>query len=734
MQFHARGIKRGFLLSIRFKLPNATSSPNPPNHLAQPRGFRPDIEGLRAIAVVLVLLNHAGWAALGGGYIGVDIFFVLSGFLITGILIREVGNTGTISLPQFYARRARRLLPAGTLVLLFTVVASYAWLGAHRANPIAEDAKWSALFAANLRFINQGTDYLGAQAPPSPLQHHWSLAVEEQFYFVWPLLIMLVAMVGRKHSLRIKLGVVLTGIIVASLAWSSHQTITDSTTAYFSTLTRASELAAGAMLAVVSPLLLRIPRSVSLITSWLGLVIIGITAFTFDTTTAFPGLAILAPVIGTSLTIIGGSVEYKGSAESLLKLWPFQWIGKLSYSIYVWHWPLLVIAAGRAGHELSLGRNLLICGVAIAISAVTYAVIENPLRGARFLKERTPAISVAFGLSLVLLSSGIATWYVESHKEPPPIELEDAEVARFPNSFEVERAVVQGTQISEWPEQPPRLKNPAYEGECDVARKDTTSAACIFGNPDAEKTVVVFGDSHGAMWIPAFDEIGQQSDWRIVQLTKPGCIPADFPNYSTSLGREYTECGQYREFVFGKIEEIKPDVVVITGARKGVILSENGEPNTDNVDAAWEAGLAKTLDRISPHTGRTIVLGDIAYSNEPGLDCLSTHPDDVETCNVPIEEAVLADHNAMEQQVAAEHGAEYVDLIPYFCTETTCPAVIGNLTTRRDSLHVAENYALWLSSALGEATGLNATTTSGFPAPMLSDARREPAFGARIYS
>lgn len=683
------------------------------------RTFRPDIEGLRAIAVVMVMLDHAGWQALGGGYIGVDVFFVLSGFLITGLLIREVGKNGSISLSQFYARRARRLLPASTIVLLFTVIASYAWLGAPRGNPIAVDARWSALFAANFRFIEQGTDYLGAQAPPSPLQHFWSLAVEEQFYFVWPVLIMLVAAIGRKRDLRMKLGIVLTGIIIASLAWSAYQTTADSTTAYFSPFTRASELAAGAMLAVVSPLLLRIPRGIGAGLSWLGLAIVGITAFTIDATTPFPGLVILAPVAGTSLAIIGGMQEQRGGAESMLKLAPFQWIGKLSYSIYLWHWPLLVLAAGRAGHDLSLGRNLMICAVSVGISAVTYAVVENPLRSARFLKERAPAISVAFGLSLVILSSSVSTWYVASHQEPAPVDLAEAEVAQFPDSKEVEEAVVEGTQVSEWPEQPPRLKNPAYEGECDVARKDTTSAACVFGNPDADRTVVVFGDSHGAMWIPAFDEIGKQADWKVVQLTKPGCPAADFRNYSKSLGREYTECTDYREFVFGKIDEIEPDVVVMTGARKGVILSDNGEPTEDGVDAAWEQGLAKTLDRVAPHTRRMIVLGDIAYSTEPGLDCLSTHTDDVEACNVPIEDAVLTDHNAMERRVASEHDAEYVDLIPYFCTDTTCPAVIGNLTTRRDSLHVAENYALWLSEALGEATGLIPNSLASGPTRFL---------------
>lgn len=196
----------------------------PPSALTD-RAFRPDIEGLRAIAVTLVLLNHAGWALFGGGYIGVDGFFVLSGVLITGLLIREVGKHGSISLPQFYARRARRLLPAGTLVLVVTVIASHAVLGPPRGNVIADDARWAALFAASARFITQGADYLGAQAPPSFLQHSWSLAVEEQFSVVWPLLIMLLAAIAKGQALRLKLGAVLVPLIVASAAWTAYQTM-----------------------------------------------------------------------------------------------------------------------------------------------------------------------------------------------------------------------------------------------------------------------------------------------------------------------------------------------------------------------------------------------------------------------------------------------------------------------------------------------------------------------------
>jgi peptidoglycan/LPS O-acetylase OafA/YrhL len=591
---------------------------------------------------------------------------------------------------------------------MVTVIASYAYLGFARGNDVAEDAKWSALFGANLRFIDQGTDYLGAQEPPSPLQHFWSLAVEEQFYFVWPVLILLLAVVAKRVSLRLKLGIALPVIIIASLGWSIYQTEHNAAIAYFSPFTRAWEMAAGGLIIVASPFLLRLNHSLGRVLSWLGLGMVLASAFLFDAATPFPGSAVTLPVIGTSLVIAGGTIAPGTGPERFLKAAPFQWIGKISYSLYLWHWPLLMITPGIAGRELTLIENMGVLLVSVVLSWLTYTLLENPVRGSDILKRATPFASVGLGAVLVVSSFGISNAYIERFREPDAVPMEQVQLSEYPDVEEVLLTVEESAQVTDWPEQPARIENEAYSDECDVTRLDTTSPMCEFGNPDAPRTVVLFGDSHAAMWIPAFDQVGDAADWRVVQLTKPGCIVPDFPNYSNALGREYTECAEYRQFALEQIEEIQPDMVVVTSARKGVMLSDNGEPTKDagSIQTAWSDGLDRTLGEIRPNTDRLVVLGDIAYANEPGLDCLAANPNDADKCHVPFDEAVLADHNRMEEEIALANNAEYVDLIPLFCTDDTCPAVIGGLTTRRDALHVNENYALWLSQALGEETGL----------------------------
>jgi peptidoglycan/LPS O-acetylase OafA/YrhL len=680
-------------------VPVAAASPD------RNRAFRPDIEGLRAIAVILVLLDHAGLAQVSGGYVGVDVFFVLSGFLITGLLLKETRETGSISIRSFYARRARRLLPAATLVLLVTVLLSYELFGQLRANRVAEDARWAALFASNFRSIQQGTDYLGAQQEPSPLQHFWSLAVEEQFYFVWPLLILLLASVAKGVPMRLKLGVALTLIIGASFAYSVHLTSVDRTTAYFSPLPRASELAAGALLAVVSPWLLRVPRMAGIVASWAGVAVILWSAVTFDAHTVFPGAAMAVPVVGALLAVAGGSIAPGGGAEVVLARSPMQWTGQMSYGIYLWHWPVILLAAGYAGRELSVRENLLLYVPAIAVAAITFSVIEDPIRSAKSLRQRPELVSVGLGVALVAASFGTVSAMMGANQLAG--EKTDAQIAiEVPSTEGVLRAVSAGADVTDWPEQPQRIVNEAYSDECDVTRRDTTSSLCEFGNLEADRTVVMFGDSHGTMWIPALDRIGKEHNWKVIQLTKPGCVAPDLQIWSNSLGREYAECDQWRDWAVSQIAKLEPDVLLVTSAGKGIYLADGGEPTQDGLDDAWRAGLGSTLDAVAPHAGRVVVIGDMAYPTQPGIDCLTENAGNVSACNTPVEQAVLADHNRAEQETAEAHGAEYIDIIPWFCTQETCPAVIGDLTVHRDAMHINENYAVYLSLALAEATKL----------------------------
>lgn len=357
--------------------------------------FRPDIEGLRAVAVVLVVLFHAGVPGIAGGYIGVDVFFVISGFLITSLLLREVRETGGLSLIDFYARRARRILPAAALVLVATLLAGYHWLGFLRGDEIAEDVTWAALFASNFRFATQSVDYLASQGAQSPLQHFWSLAVEEQFYLVWPAAIVLLLWLGFRWAI----GYWLAAAVAASFAYSIWQ---GGTWAYFSPATRAWELGAGCLLALAGTRLDRIPARIATALAGAGLALIVVAALTFDEATTFPGYAAALPVAATVLVLAG-------RGDSVLGRRPMLWLGRLSYPFYLWHWPVLIIAAQAHGGPLPAGARAALVLGSLGLAAITYFVVENPIRrGARLKQSHLLTLSLAVWLIVAPLA--VARW------------------------------------------------------------------------------------------------------------------------------------------------------------------------------------------------------------------------------------------------------------------------------------------------------------------------------------
>jgi peptidoglycan/LPS O-acetylase OafA/YrhL len=349
------------------------------------RKYRPDVEGLRAVAVVAVILFHTKIAGFTGGFIGVDVFYVISGFVITGVLLRKVESSNSLGFGDFYARRARRILPAAGLVLVVTVLASYHWLGFVRGAEVADDARWCAVFLANFHFLSTGTNYFSSQLPPSPLQNYWSLAVEEQFYLVYPLGLALSLLVIPRISVRHKV-MIFTGVIVAvSLWWSIDQTSADPYSAYLSSLTRAWELALGGFVTAGTQYWLRIRRPVGVCLTWVGIAGILFAGLHYTSSTPYPGWAAIVPVVGAGLIIVGGMSAGRWGVELILGTLAFRWVGKLSYSLYLWSWPVLTIAEQETTKSLTLGQRALTIPASLALAAVTYFVIENPIRHSKWI-------------------------------------------------------------------------------------------------------------------------------------------------------------------------------------------------------------------------------------------------------------------------------------------------------------------------------------------------------------
>jgi peptidoglycan/LPS O-acetylase OafA/YrhL len=376
-----------------------------------PAEFRPDIQAVRALAVALVVLYHANIPGVHGGFLGVDVFFVVSGFVITNVLLRERASTGGTSIPDFYARRVRRILPAATAVLIVTVFVTYHWLSFITGAMNADDAKYVAAFIGNFHFASLGTQYFTATQPPSTLQQFWSLAVEEQFYLVWPVLFLLLTLSWRGISVVARLASALTLIIGISLAWCIVETHQNEVWAFFSPLTRAWELAVGALIAVVGPHLRgRAPRAGLLLAS-VGLVAVLLSTWFYTSTTLWPGVAVIVPVVATGAIIAGGSLRGPERFGHVVRFYPFQWLGNVSYSLYLVHWPVIAIATQYAIAPLPLRSEFGLVALSVAVAAALYYAIENPIRRSKWLKGHR-LITFVGGATLIGLSFAAIYWHL----------------------------------------------------------------------------------------------------------------------------------------------------------------------------------------------------------------------------------------------------------------------------------------------------------------------------------
>ncbi|MFY1651593.1 acyltransferase family protein [Solwaraspora sp. WMMB762] len=687
--------------------------------------FRRDIEGLRAVAVLLVVLYHAGVPLFGGGYVGVDVFYVISGFVVTSVLLREYATDGTISILGFYARRARRLLPAAVLVLLTTLIAAWWWLPL-QLQWIATQAIASAAYCVNFLLARNSVDYLDTMRRESPLEHYWSLAVEEQFYLCWPLL--LLALLGLPRLLRWRqarswwrpgdlrlVSAVVAGVAVLSFTLCVWLTATSPGYAYFGSPARAWQLLAGVLIALGAGAASRLPARLAAAMAWTGLAAVLAAALLFDSTTPFPGYPALLPVAGAALVIAAGCAPHSGGAGGLLALRPMQWIGRLSYSWYLWHWPFLVIGAALLGGHGTIWQNLGLVGGALVAAAGTYLLVEAPLRRRRRTVRPWRTIGLAAVASAAVVAVAVPALATKPTLVGPGRPVDTA--ATLAASTDVERDLARLVAASaEAGPVPANLTPPlpevttdipaVFHDGCVVLRiTDTgTDHPCEYGDPAARQTMVLFGDSHAGSWFPAVRRLADERGWRLVVMVKGFCSAASVRFHLDSVNRPYDECVQWREQALRRIGELRPAIVITSSTNYTFGDPVGGYPDRDQV---WTDGWARTIDTIRSTGSEVVLIGDVPWLPATVVDCLALHLTDARTCHGAVSDVVLEPRRRqMIADAVRVQGARVVDPTPWFCTSTVCPALVGNVVTLRDGNHISATYSRLLWRALDERIGL----------------------------
>ncbi|HMV39698.1 MAG TPA: acyltransferase family protein [Plasticicumulans sp.] len=637
--------------------------------------FRPDIEGLRAVAVMLVVAAHARIDFLAGGFIGVDVFFVLSGYLITGLLVQELTTHGRIDLPRFYARRFRRLFPSLLVVIAISSLLGQQLLAIGEQPGQALAAASAIVWLSNFYFSFSELDYFSAGAEGNLFLHTWSLGVEEQFYLIWPALLILLATAGRPDSgqanpgrLRRALPVITVLGLLVSIVW----TALDPLPAYYLLPTRVWQFALGALVYLhfggqtppaVAPGLLR-PAS------WLGLAAILAAALLFDGQSGYPGFLAALPSVGAAVVLASGAHLSRSGVGWLLSRAPMQAIGRVSYVWYLWHWPVLLLGAAvldASRLEVRAGLALL----ALLLAALTHVLIEAPLRDAR--RHPLPVRAVLAGTMLTMfITSGLAlNWHEDSLQEAGNAQQQPYEQARL------DAPVI-------------------YAMGCDDWFHADTVKACEFGTGKAGKTAVVLGDSIGLQWFPAFESVFVPRDWRLLVLTKSSCPMVDEPIFYARIGRRYEECERWRANALQAIAQLHPDMVIL------------GSTYTyDFSESQWREGTARLLTPLAAAAGRVYLLRSTPVLPFDAPSCLAPRGwlyqqiPDQDRCAAALRDPRHDDVDRwIRSAAAAFSNVKVVDMSDAVCPGGVCRAQQHGMVAFRDTQHLSAGFARSLSDDL----------------------------------
>jgi peptidoglycan/LPS O-acetylase OafA/YrhL len=690
------------------------------------RKFRPDIEALRAIAIIVVLIEHAK-LALPGGFIGVDIFFVISGFLITKHLHDEVFKNGSISLKNFYARRILRIFPASMLVLTLTLLGSFLFLSPLQLINYCWDAILSAFSGINYRLAITGTDYFQSTTTPSPFQHFWSLAVEEQFYLIWPLLILSFAklfirnknkpiqiaesiidplvtlnvktqnqnleIVKQKEFTTFKYAIsaLLILIITVSLFLSYKISGESQMWAYFSLHTRAWQLAIGGLIAFNLPLVGKIPNKIASVLSWIGFGGLIASLILINKTTIYPGLWALLPTLATALIVIAGTHKTKLSFESFFDWSVVRGIGKISYSLYLIHWPIFVFIFYQLGDNIRITDKIAAVMISVMLSIVSLLLIENPIRFHKAFKNNFKlTYRIGLVMMLIVASIGYGVQFVKDRNNS------DQKVAIAAiNKSEADiisklQEAIKTKEISTKLVKP--LEQVAKETGSNCIAVETISTPsegqkCRLGDKNAKQTIVLLGDSHANQWTKTIDTIAQNNGYQLIPFTKSGCSMTDIKHFNPLLKRDYTECYSYRKAVVDEIAKIKPDIIVTTE-----LVYQNSTPET----------YTALIQKLQSMSKQVVRLTDTPRPTQNIPECLVKNSKDIQKCNFYAEsgDSKIYLESKIEDKIAANAGAKIIYTNNMFCESETCPPIIDNIVAYNDDSHISETYASYLSNII----------------------------------
>ena len=602
------------------------------------------IQGLRALAALLVTIFHA--KLLPGGFIGVDIFYVISGYLITGLILREIESTGRLDLPTFYQRRIKRLLPTSVFVLFVTAIVGFFVLPVITRDALGRDLFAAATYISNYLFAWWENDYQNLDATPSPFIHYWSLAVEEQFYVIWPIFLLFLSRYGKRAIFS---GIAITTFL--SLLLSIYQTQTSPIWAFYSLPTRAWELGFGALLLFVPETFWK-----NRFIPWFGVIGILVASFRFDETTAFPGINALLPVVSTAV-LIGSISKWPRAFNDLSNNRISQWLGAISYPLYLWHWPALVLPSSALGRELRIRERILCIVLTIVLAHFTSKYIEQPIRHKKVSGRKIYLFFV--GTTVMSLIAGLVITSTSSSM---------IKVKGTDYSFNVVDV----------------MQKPAvYGDDCHSNYGENESGECAYGDLNSSTTIVLYGDSHAAQWFPTLLELANERNFKLVSLTKSACPSVDVPRADQGAYKNI-DCETWRDKSVARIKQIRPAAVILSNFQH--FTPPRGYPDENKW---WTDGQKRLLTSLRGSSDHLIYISDTPRPIGDIPNCLASR--DVKFCNT-----------TERTPVKVIKGFETIDPAPWLCSKY-CPAIQDGYVVYRDASHISVAAALALKPQLEAA-------------------------------